>query len=217
MTEAPRPPGGDPPKEPPPDPTVILPSDPTSAPPPPPSPPPSAPSSPPPSAPSSPAPPSTPSSPPPPQYSPPSGAPGYPPPGVEPYPPPAGYPAAGYGTPPPPGYPSNEDRTWALVAHFGGAAGAFFSGGPLGFVGPLIAYVAKGQQSPTARAHAVAALNFQLLWSIIAVVAFCVGWILLFVPTLVVTAIQVIFGVIAGVKASNGELYRYPMSGSFIK
>ncbi|MGC9669269.1 DUF4870 domain-containing protein [Planosporangium sp. 12N6] len=146
-----------------------------------------------------------------------------PPPGGYPPPPPGGYappPAGGYqpgpGVPPP-GYASNDDKTWALVAHFGGAAGMFVSGGLLGFVAPLIAYLAKGQQSPAVRAHAVAALNFQILWSILGFVAWIIGCFLLFLPTLAVMAIGVIFGVIAGVKANEGELYRYPMSAGFIK
>src|SRR5438477_9051853 len=58
-------------------------------------------------------------------------APGYIPPPTQGYnpPPPGGYPPPGGGYapgpagPPPPGYASSEDKTWALVAHFGGAAG----------------------------------------------------------------------------------------------
>lgn len=143
-------------------------------------------------------------------------------------PPPPPPPPGGYGPPPgayppgpgvpPPGYATSDDKTWALIAHFGGAVGSFISGGVLGFVCPLIAHLAKGQQSPTVRAHAVAALNFQILWSIIGFV----GWILtcLIIGPLIAGAagiIGAIFGIIAGVKANEGQLYRYPMSATFIK
>ncbi|MFV2082898.1 DUF4870 domain-containing protein [Micromonospora sp. LOL_021] len=173
--------------------------------------------------------PQDPNSPPPPpaSYSMPGEAssPGYPPPpgGASPppggYPPPGGFPPGGpaYGGQPPSGYATNDDKTWALIAHFGGALGAFISFGPLGFVGPLIAYLVKGQQSPAVRAHALAALNFQILWSAIAFVLLFVSWCLLFIPSLVVFAIQIIFGIIAGVKANEGTLYKYPMSANFIK
>jgi uncharacterized Tic20 family protein len=145
---------------------------------------------------------------------PPPGA-GYPPPpGYPPQGPPGGYYAAG---PTPSGYATNDEKTWALVAHFGGAAGAFISGGFLGFVGPLVAYLAKGNQSPTVRAHAVAALNFQILWSAIAFLLLFVSWCLLFLPTLAVMAVQIVFGIMAGMKANEGQLYRYPMSLSIIK
>jgi uncharacterized Tic20 family protein len=118
---------------------------------------------------------------------------------------------------PPPGYASSDDKTWALVAHFGGALGMFVGGGVLGFVAPLIAYSVKGQQSPTVRAHAVAALNFQILWSAIGVV----GWILSCVTfgliTVAAMIVGIIFGIIAGIKANEGQLYQYPMSLSIVK
>src|SRR5207248_7044765 len=90
---------------------------------------------------------------------------GAPPPGYN--APPPGYnppPQGGYGPPPPagppPGYPSSEDKTYALVAHFGGAVGTLISGGVLAFVGPLIALLARGNQSPVVKEHARNALNF---------------------------------------------------------
>jgi uncharacterized Tic20 family protein len=157
-----------------------------------------------------------------------SGAGGYPPPTSGPggYPPgggapqygygqPSGYPAGGPGAPG--GFPTSDDRTWAQVAHFGGAVGALVSGGPLGFVGPLIAYLGRGQQSPTVRAHALAALNFQLLWSIIGFALYFVSWCLLFIPSIAVFVFQIVVGIMAGVKAMNGEPYKYPLSANIIK
>jgi uncharacterized Tic20 family protein len=137
-----------------------------------------------------------------------------PPPGG--YPPPGAYPPPGPAVPPP-GYPTAEDKTWALVAHFGGAVGMFIGFGCGGWVAPLIAFLAKGNTSPTVRAHAVNALNFQILWSIIGVVCSFIGCFLLFIPNVVVMIIGVVFGIIAGVKANEGELYKYPMSLSLIK
>ncbi|MFC4109945.1 DUF4870 domain-containing protein [Micromonospora zhanjiangensis] len=162
-------------------------------------------------------------------YPPPGGATGYPPPaGNQPpvgggYPPPGGGPygapppGGGYGAAAPAGYPTNDDKTWALIAHFGGAVGALISFGSLGFVGPLIAHLAKGQQSPTVKAHAVAALNFQILWSIISFVLLFVGWCMFYLPNVAVMVVQIVFGIIAGVKANEGGLYKYPLSASFIK
>lgn len=129
-----------------------------------------------------------------------------------------GYGAGGYGGAPQ-GYPTNDDKTWAMVAHWGGAGGAFLTT-IFGWVGPLIAYMSKGNQSPTVRAHSIAALNFHVTWAIANVVAWIlVGvscGILFFVP-IITWAIPVIFGIIGGVKATNGEFYRYPMSINMIK
>jgi uncharacterized Tic20 family protein len=112
-----------------------------------------------------------------------------------------------------------------LIAHFGGAIVAFLTGATLGWVPPLIAYLAKGRESPTVRAHALTALNFQLLWSIISVAGwmlgtcgavFVLGAIFFGVP-IVATAVGTIFGIIAGVKAAEGEFYRYPLSTTIIR
>ncbi|MEU4402307.1 DUF4870 domain-containing protein [Micromonospora orduensis] len=155
---------------------------------------------------------------------PPSG--GYPPPGGYPpggYPPAGGNPGGGYPTGgayggPGGGYANNEDKTWALVAHFGGAAGMIVSGGVLGWIGPLVALLARGNQSPTVRTHAVAALNFQLLWSIIGLVGWVLSCIVIgFIPVAAAVILGAVFGIIAGIKANEGQFYRYPLSASFIK
>jgi uncharacterized Tic20 family protein len=131
------------------------------------------------------------------------------------YPPGGGY-QPGPATPPP-GYASSDDKTWALIAHFGGALGMFIGGGVLGFVAPLIAYAVKGQQSPTVRAHAVAALNFQILWSIIGLVGWIISCVTFGLVAVAAMIVGIIFGIIAGIKANEGQLYQYPMSLSIVK
>lgn len=131
--------------------------------------------------------------------------------------PPRGYPPPG---PPPRGYSSADDKTWALTAHFGGAAGAVF-GGLFGWVAPLVALLVKGPQSAAVRAHALAALNYQALWSVICfiglILANCLYW--LVIPRLfyLLPLVPIIFGVIAGVRANDGGLYRYPLSVDWFK
>jgi uncharacterized Tic20 family protein len=136
---------------------------------------------------------------------------GYPPP---PPPPPHGQPPYGYGYQQDPA----QDRLWILVTHFGGAAGALFGAGMLGWVAPLVALVARGNQSPPVRAEAVKGLNFHLLWGIIALVGSVltcigIGVLILGAATLVAT----IVGIVAGVKAANGEPFDYPLSARFLR
>jgi hypothetical protein len=155
-------------------------------------------------------------------YAPPpgSGAGGYAPPPASGAPyggPPPQYGAPQYGGQPGPNS-AQEDKTWILVAHFGGAAGALVGGGTLGWIAPLVAMLARGQQSPYVRAEAIKALNFQILWSIIAVVCWALTCIVIGAFLAPIAAlIAIIFGIIAGVKASNNEPYNYPMSYNFIK
>jgi uncharacterized Tic20 family protein len=95
----------------------------------------------------------------------------------------------------------------------------FVGAGSGGWLAPLIALLVQGNKSPVARAHAVAALNFQITWSIVGAVAwplycaFGLGVLL----TLAAMIIGIVFGVIGGLKANDGQLYKYPMSFSFVK
>lgn len=146
---------------------------------------------------------------------------GYPPQGG--YPPPAPAPA-------PPGYASADEKNWALIAHFGGAVGALF-GGVLAVVAPLVAYLVKGKESPTVRAHSLAALNFQIVVSGVAVILLflraCAAvmpsglelllGVLLSLAQFAVAVGGIVFGIIAGLKANEGVLYKYPLPWTFIK
>jgi hypothetical protein len=98
-----------------------------------------------------------------------------------------------------------------MAAHLSSVLGIWL--GFLGALGPLVVLLVQGQRSPYVRAQAVEALNFNisvLLYSI-------VGWILavVLVGFLLLAAVFVfwlIFTVIATVKVSNGEPYRYPLT-----
>lgn len=161
-------------------------------------------------------------------YAPPpsSGAGGYGPPpssGASGYGPPPGSGAGGYGAAPgygaygapgagPVGYANNDEKTWALIAHFGGIL--------VGFIAPLVAMLAKGNESPTVRAHSVEALNFQITWGIATVVASVIGactfGLLFFLPILT-WLVVIIFSIIGGMKANEGVLYHYPMTFRLVK
>jgi uncharacterized protein len=113
---------------------------------------------------------------------------------------------------PTPGYANNDEKTWALLTHFGGII--------LGFIAPLIVFLVKGNESATLRAHSVEALNFQITWGIATVIAsilaVCTLGILFFLP-LITWAVIIVFSIIAGLKANEGQLYTYPMTVRLVK
>lgn len=113
---------------------------------------------------------------------------------------------------PVPGYANSDEKTWALIAHFGGIV--------VGFIAPLVALLVKGNESATVRAHAVEALNFQITWGVATLIATIIGictfGLLIFLPFLTWLVI-VIFAIIAGVKANEGQLYTYPMTIRLVK
>jgi uncharacterized protein len=133
-------------------------------------------------------------------------------------PPPPPPPPSDFGPTPPGGYANNDEKTWALLTHFGGAAGAFVLGGVGGWIMPVITLATRGNQSPLLRAHAVQALNFQLTWTIVGVIGIVTACIVIgFFAIGAAVLMGVIFGIIAGIKANDGELYHYPASIKMIK
>jgi len=129
-----------------------------------------------------------------------------------------GYGAPGYGAPgygaygAPAGFATNDEKTWALIAHFGGIL--------IGFIAPLVTLLAKGNESPAVRAHSVEALNFQITWGVLtivaSIVAVCTLGILFFLP-MVTWVVVIVFSIIAGMKANEGTLYHYPMTWRLVK
>ena len=114
-----------------------------------------------------------------------------------------GAPIPGY---PPPGYANSDEKTWALIAHFGGAI--------TGFIAPLIVFLVKGNESATVRAHSVAALNFQIVWSVISfvsvILASCLSFLILPLLLFFVPIFPFVMAIVAGMKANEGVLYKYP-------
>ena len=120
-------------------------------------------------------------------------------------------------TPAPGAAPTEDERTWGMLAHLSALAGLVM---PLiGIVlGPLIVWLARRDQSAFVAAHAKEALNFNISVLLAAVV--CALLMLVFVGVLLGTALFIawlVLTLIAAIKASEGELYRYPFSLRLVK
>jgi len=113
--------------------------------------------------------------------------------------------------------PDKPDRTWDLLCHLLALTGLI--GVPLGnILGPLVIWLIKKDQLPSVDAHGKESLNFQISMTIYAIVAAIsifaiIGFVLL--PAVIIT--DLILVIIAAVKASNGEFYRYPLTIRFLK
>jgi uncharacterized Tic20 family protein len=87
-----------------------------------------------------------------------------------------------------------------------------------GFLGPLIIWLIKKEDSSFVDDQGKEALNFQITVLIAMVVSgllifACIGTFLM--P--IVYVLDLVFCIIAAVKASRGEAYRYPLTFRFIK
>jgi uncharacterized Tic20 family protein len=110
---------------------------------------------------------------------------------------------------------SSEVRNWAMLTHLtsllGLATGMFF-------LGPLVVWLLKKDEHPFIDEQGKESLNFQismLIYEVVAALLLCVlvGFVLL--PILV--AVHVIFVIIASIKVSAGEDYRYPLTIRFLR
>ncbi len=107
---------------------------------------------------------------------------------------------------------AKPDRTFAILAHLGG----LFTG----FVAPSILYLIK-KSEPNAEFdtdQAKEALNFQITMCL----AYFASWVSMVVligfllfPLLVLG--NLVLCIVAAVKASNGEAYRYPLTLRLVK
>lgn len=129
--------------------------------------------------------------------------------------------------PPPPGsgyVQPSDSRTWATAAHL--SAFVALLGVP-SFVGPLVVWLVRREQDAYAGEHAREALNFNLSVLVYVVVGGAVAGVLtlatlgiglaLFVPLALLALLGwVVVTAIAATRASNGEVYRYPLTIRFV-
>ncbi|MDQ3199101.1 MAG: DUF4870 domain-containing protein [Verrucomicrobiota bacterium] len=112
---------------------------------------------------------------------------------------------------------SSSTRTWSVLCHASALLGIFFHF--LGHIfGPLIVWIVKRHESAEIDAHGKESLNFQISMLIYDAVAVILCFVLIGIPILILLWIlNIVFVVIASIKAGDGELYRYPLTIRFIK
>jgi len=160
------------------------------------------------------------------------------PPGADPAPPPAeGAPPPGPGFPPPPntalppapptavgGALPPQARDIVVWTHLSALVGLLGIPSPLG---PLVVWLVKRDSHPFVDAQGKEALNFNLSALIYIVSLFVFGFVFsfitlglgvfLFVPAAIAAmAGWVVLVIVAAVKASRGEVYRYPLTIRFV-
>ena len=108
-----------------------------------------------------------------------------------------------------------DERMWGMLCHLSALSGLIIPFGNL--IGPLVVYTLKKDEYAFVADQGKESLNFQisvlvyLMISGIAVLLLVGIFFLLFVPF-----IAIILTVLAGVRANDGEYYRYPFCIHFI-
>jgi uncharacterized Tic20 family protein len=120
-----------------------------------------------------------------------------------------------------------QPNTWAMLCHLGGLTG-YAANGLGSVVVPLVLWIVKKDEMPEVNYHGKEAVNFNLsiliygiglgiATFILSVLTLGIAMFLLIplFPALVI--FHVVCTIIAAIKASNHEAYRYPLCIRFIK
>jgi uncharacterized Tic20 family protein len=111
---------------------------------------------------------------------------------------------------------SKEDRTWGLLLHLSGLAGFVFPFGNL--IAPLVLWLIRRDRSSFLDDQGCEALNFQIAFTIYAILSgglilVLIGFLLL--PVVLITGIVLM--VKAAIRANEGTYFRYPLIFRLVK
>lgn len=110
----------------------------------------------------------------------------------------------------------SQSRQWAMFLHLSQFAG--FAVPIAGLVLPVILWQMKKDELPGIDEHGKVVMNWIISELIYAIVSVILVIVLIGIPMLIALAIVgIIFPIIGGIKANNGELWPYPMSIRFLK
>jgi len=111
-----------------------------------------------------------------------------------------------------------DERLWAMLAHLFALLGYLVLLGQ--YIAPLVIYLVYRDRSRFVAFHALQALYFQLallvLWAMVYVAGILtcgLGFLLAIVPTV----LNLVFVLIAAIRANNGEWYELPLVGAMAK
>ncbi|TVS10722.1 MAG: DUF4870 domain-containing protein [Wenzhouxiangella sp.] len=112
--------------------------------------------------------------------------------------------------------PDKETRTWALILHLSVLSGLIV---PMaGLIVPVVIFILKKDQIPGLTPHGYVVFNWMISVLIYALVSFILIFIGIGVLLILVLAIlSLVFPIIGAVKASEGEVWSYPLSIKFFK
>ena len=108
-------------------------------------------------------------------------------------------------------------RSWCIGLHLSGLSGLVLSFALAHVVVPLIIWLVKRGESPEIDATGKEVLNFQISYTIYSVIAGGLCFVLIgFVILPIILIVWLVSIIIAAVKTSNGESYRYPFTIRFL-
>ena len=109
-----------------------------------------------------------------------------------------------------------EIRQWAMFLHLSQLAGYILP--LLGLVVPIIIWQSKKDQFPILDVHGKNVINWIISELIYGAICFVLVFVVIGIPLLGILGIlAVVFPIIGGIRANNGEVWRYPLTIEIIK
>ena len=104
---------------------------------------------------------------------------------------------------------------WAMILHLSVFAGYLV---PIaGLVAPIVIWQVKKAVLPGIDIHGKIVVNWILSGLIYAVIFFLLSFVLIGIPLLIALGVvAVIFPIVGGIKANNGEAWKYPLTIQFL-
>ena len=111
---------------------------------------------------------------------------------------------------------TNEQRQMGMFLHLSQLANVFLF--PVGIVVPIVIWQTQKDKIPALDAHGKMVANWMISITIYTFASILLMFLLIgFVTILIVALLGIIFPIIGGIKANNGDLWEYPLTIKFIK
>jgi uncharacterized Tic20 family protein len=109
-----------------------------------------------------------------------------------------------------------KEREWCMILHLSLFAGHIVPFG--GIIAPIVIWQTKKDEIPAIDEHGKNAVNWIISVIIYALICIPLIFVIVGIPLLIILAIlNIVFPIIAAVKANEGRVWRYPMSITFFK
>jgi uncharacterized Tic20 family protein len=109
-----------------------------------------------------------------------------------------------------------EEKQMGMFIHLSRLLDAFIF--PIGAIVTIVLWQTQKDKMPALDAHGKAATNWMISSLIYSFISFALMFVLVgFLLFPVVWVLMIVFPIIAGIKANNGELWEYPLTIKFLK
>ena len=109
-----------------------------------------------------------------------------------------------------------DQRQMGLFLHLSQLANVILF--PVGIIVPIVLWQTNKEKMPALDAHGKMVVNWMISLTIYAIVSIILMFVLIGFLTIIAVGIMgIVFPIIGGIKANNGELWEYPLTIKFLK